>query len=92
MKLSNVKLSALGILLSPLLVLTVGCAPEGPAERAGKSVDQAAENARDAINPTGPAEKAGEKVDQAVENAKDAISPPGPAEKAGRDLDKAVNP
>jgi len=66
MKLSNAKLAALGFLLSPLLGLATGCAPEGPAERAGKSLDQAAENAKDAINPPGPAEKAGRAVDKAV--------------------------
>lgn len=66
MKLSNIKLAALGILLSPLLGLATGCAPEGPAEKAGKSLDQAAENAKDAINPPGPVEKAGREVDKAV--------------------------
>ncbi|WP_165074139.1 hypothetical protein [Paludisphaera rhizosphaerae] len=66
MKLSNVKLAALGFLLSPLLGLATGCAPEGPAEKAGKSVDQAVENAKDAVNPPGPVEKAGREVDKAV--------------------------
>ena len=66
MKLSNVKLAALGIAPSPLLGLGIGCAPEGPAEKAGKSLDQAAENAKDAINPPGTAEKAGRAVDKAV--------------------------
>lgn len=92
MKLSNVKLAALGFLLAPLCGLGVACAPEGPAERAGKSVDNAVEDAKDAVNPPGPIEKAGRAVDNAAEKAKDAIDPPGPAEKAGREVDKAVNP
>ena len=46
------------------LVLT-GC-PErdGPAERAGEAVDDAAESVGDALTPDGPAENAGEKLDE----------------------------
>mgnify|MGYP001105115320 FL=1 len=88
----TMKLAALGFLLAPLCGLGVACAPEGPAEKAGKSVDNAVQDAKDAVNPPGPVEKAGRAVDDAVENAKDAIDPPGPAEKAGREVDKAVNP
>jgi hypothetical protein len=45
----------------------VGCQPEGPAERAGKSVDKAAEGVKDAISPPGPLEKAGREVDKAID-------------------------
>lgn len=46
-------------------IATAACQPaEGPAERAGKQVDQAAQKAGDQI------EKAGDKVKDAVEDAK----------------------
>lgn len=44
------------------------CKKKGPAEEAGESLDKAAENIKDAVNPKGPAEKAGEKVDKALDN------------------------
>lgn len=40
-------------------------------EKAGEKIDQAAESAKDKLNPEGSAEKAGRKIDQAVENATD---------------------
>ena len=43
-----------------------GCESEGPAEKAGKAVDQSVQNAKDAVNPPGAAEKAGRAVDKAV--------------------------
>jgi predicted small lipoprotein YifL len=49
----------------------VACEKEGPAERAGKQIDQGIENAKDAVRDVfqgqGPAEKAGEKLDRAME-------------------------
>ncbi len=52
--------------LLPLL-LAAGCHQEGPAERAGKSVDNAAKSASDALNPPqGPAQSVGRKIDRAV--------------------------
>jgi hypothetical protein len=42
-----------------------GC-QQGPAERAGKGVDNAVRGAKDAINPPGPAEKAGRAVDDVL--------------------------
>ena len=48
------------------LLPLVGC-QEGPAERAGKQIDNAAREARDTINPpSGPAEAAGRKIDDAT--------------------------
>jgi len=47
------------------LALT-GCQSQGPAERAGKGVDNAARDLKDAVNPGGPAEQAGRNVDRAI--------------------------
>jgi uncharacterized protein YjbJ (UPF0337 family) len=56
----------------------IGCEKEGPAERAGKKLDQAAEKLKDTVEEVsselkgeGPAEKLGEKVDEAAESAKE---------------------
>jgi hypothetical protein len=66
MKTRTTKFAALGILLAPLVALSIGCEREGPAERAGEGIDRAADNAADALDPRGPAEKAGSAVDDAV--------------------------
>ena len=42
------------------------CHQEGPAERAGKSLDNAGQSISDAIDPPGPAKSAGRKVDRAL--------------------------
>jgi len=57
--------------LFALLALTLLAAcdppPAGPAERAGRSVDRAVDNMRDAVDPpSGPAERAGRAVDRAT--------------------------
>jgi hypothetical protein len=45
------------------------CQQEGPAERAGRSLDNAGQSVSDALNPPqGPAEAAGRKVDRALGN------------------------
>jgi len=45
----------------------VACDEPGPAERAGRRIDNAAERARDAIDPpNGPAERAGRAIDRAT--------------------------
>ncbi len=57
-----------------LLTLLIGAAPilmacekEGPAERAGRSVDRAAQSLRDTVDPpSGPAERVGRAVDRAT--------------------------
>lgn len=45
----------------------VGCDPEGPAERAGEEIDEAADNIDDKIDPKGPLEKAGRAIDRAAD-------------------------
>jgi hypothetical protein len=58
-------LSVLPLVMIGLLPL-VGC-QEGPAERAGKQVDNAAREVRDTVNPpSGPVEAAGRKIDDAT--------------------------
>jgi hypothetical protein len=45
------------------------CHEEGPAEKAGKSLDNAGHSVSDALNPPqGPAQSAGRKVDRALGN------------------------
>ena len=48
------------------MFLPTGCERKGPAEQAGKNVDQAVEKMKDVVNPPGPAEKAGKELDRAV--------------------------
>jgi hypothetical protein len=58
-------LQVLPLVLAGLLPL-VGC-QEGPAERAGKQVDDAARQVRDTVNPpSGPIQAAGRKIDDAT--------------------------
>ncbi len=55
--------------LLPLLALGLAaCDPApGPAERAGQSLDRAADSVRDTLDPpNGPAERAGRAVDRAT--------------------------
>lgn len=46
--------------------LGAGCHEQGPAEKAGSKIDDAAQKVKDKIDPPGPAEKAGRKVDKAL--------------------------
>ncbi len=47
----------------------VACHQEGPAERAGKSVDKAGQSVSDALDPPqGPGQSAGRKIDRALGN------------------------
>jgi hypothetical protein len=50
--------------------LATGCERQGPAEQAGKNVDQAVEKMKDVVSPPGPAEKAGKELDRAVDKTK----------------------
>lgn len=59
---------ALGALTFFFAGMLVGCEPAGPAEKAGKSIDNAGKNLKDAVDPRGPAEKLGDKVNSAVGN------------------------
>jgi hypothetical protein len=50
-----------------LLMGLSACHQEGPAEKAGKSLDNAGQKVEDAVNPPqGPAQAAGRKVDRAL--------------------------
>jgi hypothetical protein len=53
-------------LLLGAFVSSAGCESEGPAEKAGKSVDKGIQNVKDAVNPPGPAEQAGRNLDKAL--------------------------
>jgi hypothetical protein len=59
-------------LLIAAAVATLGlaaCHQEGPAERAGRKLDNAGQSVSDTLNPPqGPVEKAGRKVDRALGN------------------------
>jgi hypothetical protein len=69
-------------LYTGLVVLALGgCKPEGPAERAGRQLDEAADNL---TKSKGPAEQAGEKIDKAVDSAGESL------ENAGRKARKAI--
>ena len=57
--------------LLPLFALIIlglaACHQEGPAERAGKSLDNAGQRIDDALNPPqGPAQSAGRKIDRTL--------------------------
>lgn len=58
------------ILMSACLFAAVApmtsCREKGPGEKVGESIDKAAEDIKDAVDPKGPAEKAGEKLDNAL--------------------------
>jgi hypothetical protein len=58
----------IALCLFPVVASVVSCKEKGPAEKAGESIDNAAENVKDAVNPKGPGEKAGEKIDEATGN------------------------
>jgi hypothetical protein len=56
------------LLIPALLTMTLAaCDREGPAERAGRSLDRAGERVRDTVDPPrGPVERLGRSVDRAV--------------------------
>ena len=50
-----------------MLAGLTACHQEGPAERAGKSLDNAGQSVQDTLDPPqGPAQSAGRKVDRAL--------------------------
>ncbi|HXG17990.1 MAG TPA: hypothetical protein VNN62_02805 [Methylomirabilota bacterium] len=63
--------SMAGCLAIGAAIFITSCEREGPAERLGKEVDRAVEDARDALCDPGPAERAGKNIDRAVEDAQD---------------------
>ena len=56
------------VMLSGGSFAMVGCDPEGPAEKAGEAIDEAADNVDDKIDRKGPVEKAGRALDRAVDH------------------------
>jgi hypothetical protein len=67
-----------GVLVAALCVLGVsGCREEGPAERAGRAIDDAAreagESLRDLAGEDGALERAGREADEALAKVKKAI-------------------
>jgi hypothetical protein len=65
-KIIVLNLLRLAIFAIPLLAVAA-CHEEGPAERVGRSVDDTAQKAKDAIDPPGPAQKAGRALDKATQ-------------------------
>ena len=63
-------------LVSALAFAGAGCHEEGPAERAGRAIDEAAKSAQESVQKLtkedGPLEHAGEAADQAIDKAKQA--------------------
>jgi hypothetical protein len=57
----------MSLCLISLAAGVVSCKKKGPAEKLGESLDNAAEEMKDVIEPKGPVEKAGEKVDKMLE-------------------------
>lgn len=63
-----------------VMVLALGlsaCESKGPAERAGERIDEAAEQAGEALEPEGPGERAGEQIDRAMERGGEALEGAG---------------
>jgi len=79
---SNMKGFSRALYTGLVVLALAGCKQEGPAERAGKQIDEAVD---DLTQPKGPAERAGEKLDKAVDDAGKALED---AEKKAR---KAVD-
>jgi hypothetical protein len=63
------RISLIATTTALMLVGLTACHQEGPAERAGKSLDNAGKSISNAVNPPqGPAQAAGRKVDNALGN------------------------
>lgn len=61
-------------LAAALALAAAGCQEEGPAERAGRAIDEAADDAREGlrelVDEEGPLERAGREADEAFRKAK----------------------
>jgi hyperosmotically inducible protein len=68
---------AAGFIAAVSFAGVAGCHEEGPAERAGKALDQAAEDAQEGIedltDDEGALERAGEATDEALDDAGEAV-------------------
>jgi len=67
---SIVKNSILVFFSCMIIVSFTACKKEGPAERAGKKIDETVEKAGDTIKES--AEKAGDKIEEAGEKVKES--------------------
>jgi hypothetical protein len=58
-------------------IAAVGCHEEGPAEKAGRAIDEAAESVEDGVQDLtkedGPLGQAGEAADEAIDKAMEAV-------------------
>ena len=79
---SNMKRFSRALYTGLVVLALAGCRQEGPAERAGKQLDEAVD---DLTKPKGPAERAGETLDKAVDDTGKAL------EDAGKKARKAVD-
>jgi hypothetical protein len=79
---SSMKKFSRALYIGLVVLALAGCRQEGPAERAGKQLDEAVD---DLTKPKGPAERAGEKLDKAVDDTGKAL------EDAGKKARKAVD-
>lgn len=61
--------NGLALSLTALFALLIGCSDPGPAERAGKNIDEAVEAVKESVDPDGPAQSAGREIDEAAERA-----------------------
>lgn len=63
-------------LVAALSFAGAGCKEEGPAEEAGRAIDEAAESAQEGLQELtkeeGPLEEAGEAADEAIDKAMEA--------------------
>jgi hypothetical protein len=65
---------AMYVCSAALLLIVAACEREGPAERAGKKIDKAAEELSKPLKkPEGPLEAAGKKLDEAAKETGDAV-------------------
>ena len=71
---SNMKGFSRALYTGLVVLALAGCKQEGPAERAGKQLDEAVD---DLTTPKGPAERAGETIDKAVDDTGKAIDDAG---------------
>jgi hypothetical protein len=65
---TELMMQRLFLILPALLLLSLAaCQQEGPAERAGRSLDKAGQTVRDTVDPPkGPAERLGRSVDRTI--------------------------
>jgi hypothetical protein len=70
-------MTAIAGLVAALSFSSVACQEEGPAEKAGRAIDEAAEdvqeNVEELTEEEGHLEKAGEAADEAIDDAMDAV-------------------